>query len=198
MFSLRALGQPLLYQAGTHYTVLPANALATAQEKAELPLVTEVFWYGCPACHAFDPVLNTWVTAQGESITFSRVPAAWNVQTKQHAQLFAATVELGVHDAVHEDIFKTIHEQRRPLLDTKDQVAFLEQHGVDAEAAQKAFDSFQVDSGVRRAESLIRELRVASIPALIVRGLYLVTGTAATPTHQDQLKVVEHLLRLRG
>lgn len=196
LLSLRAFAQPARFLSGSHYAELPPNALISMQAESTTPLVTEVFWYGCPHCHEFDPTLNAWVDTHGDGIAFSRVPAVWNAQTKQHARLFAVTQELGIHERVHTAVFEAIHEKRRPLLQEEDQLAFLAEHGVAEEEADKALRSFQVDSQVRKAEALVRELHVPGIPALIVRGKYLVMSSGAVRTYQDQLGVVEYLMKL--
>lgn len=198
--TLPALAQPLSYVEGTHYVVLPpTNALAQAQQESTLPLVTEIFWYGCPHCHEFDPQLKAWAQDKSDVIAFQRSPAVWNDATLQHAKLFAATFALGIHDAIHTEIFAEIHERKNYLLDEASQVAFLQRHGVTEDAARKALTSFQVDSQVRKAEVLVRELKVPSIPVLIVRGQYMVnTASGAVRTHQDQLRVAEHLLRMQA
>jgi thiol:disulfide interchange protein DsbA len=194
--ALPALAQPLSYVEGTHYLALPpTNALAQSQQTSALPLVTEIFWYGCPHCHEFDPQLKAWVQSKNDRIAFQRSPAVWNDATVQHARLFAATIALGIHDAVHAEIFAEIHERKNYLMDQASQVAFLQRHGIEQDAARSVLASFQVDSQVRKAEALARELKVPSIPVMIVRGQYMVnTASGAVRTHLEQLRVVEQFL----
>ncbi|HWK54601.1 MAG TPA: thiol:disulfide interchange protein DsbA/DsbL [Hyphomicrobiales bacterium] len=194
--TLPAFGQPARHVAGTHYDTLPDNALSQQQRDSAAPLVTEVFWYGCPHCYEFDPLLANWVQEQGANIAFTRQPAVWDAATRVHARLFAATLELGIHAQVHEAIFSAIHEQRNYLLDDASQLAFLQTQGVSEAAANKALRSFQVDSQIRKAESLVRELRVPGIPAMIVQGRYMVKTSNAVRTYGDVLDVCESLLKL--
>lgn len=188
------LAQSARIEEGRHYKTLGDNALSRSQAASTLPLVTEIFWYGCPGCHAFDPLLNQWVADQGATIAFSRSPTVWNAATQRHARLFHAARELGILDAVHEEIFSAIHEQRNSLLDEDAQRDFLVAHNITAAAADKALQSFAVDAELRKAEALQRELKVPGIPALIVQGRYLVTIDSGIPSYTRMLEVVEQLL----
>lgn len=179
---------------GQHYSTLPDTALSRAQQNSTKPQVTEVFWYGCPGCNAFDPLLNQWVQQRGDTIAFARMPAVWNRPTERHARLYHAVRELGVLEQVHAAIFASIHEQGDTLLESDAQLRFLAAHGVEAAAARKALESFGVDAAVRKADALQRELHVPGIPALIVRGRQLVGINAAVPTYSAMLQVVDQLL----
>lgn len=194
--TLPAFGQPVRHVAGTHYDTLPDNALSRLQRETAAPLVTEIFWYGCSHCYEFDPLLHNWVQEQGTNIAFSRQPAIWDAATLAHARLFAATLELGINAQVHDAIFDTIHRQRNYLLDEAAQLAFLQTQGITEEAATKALHSFQVDSQLRKAEALVRELRVPGIPAMVVQGRYMVKTSNAVRTYGDVLDVCESLIRL--
>ena len=37
--------------------------------------VTEFFWYGCPHCFDFEPLLSAWVKKLPADVSFRRVPA---------------------------------------------------------------------------------------------------------------------------
>lgn len=194
VLSMQSAAQPALYVEGTHYKVLPDNPLSRAQTASATPLVTEIFWYGCPSCFNFDPLLEQWVQAQGSAISFSRSPTVWDDNTQKHARLFAASAELGLLEQVHAKIFAAIHLERNTLLDDKAQLAFLQANGSTAEQAQKALTSFSVDSEVRKADALQRALKVPGIPAMIVRGRYMVNLGGPNRTYDDLLKVVKYLV----
>src|SRR5688572_29796714 len=88
------------YIEGVHYTRLP-DASAQSATTDGAPAVIEVFWYGCPSCYAFDPLLNSWVERKGASIAFERLPMIWDANTKEHGRLFFATRMLGLHEHMH-------------------------------------------------------------------------------------------------
>ena len=56
------------YKAETHYV-----KLTTAQGTSSPPdvvEVAEVFWYGCPHCYSFDPVVNNWANNLPDKVNF--------------------------------------------------------------------------------------------------------------------------------
>lgn len=194
LLALPASAQPALYVEGSHYTVLADTSLSRDQQASTVPLVTEIFWYGCNHCFAFEPVLNAWLEQKADSLEFSRVPTVWDANTGKHARLFAVTKTLGIQSQVHDQIFSEIHQKRNYLLDDQSQLAFLQSNGISSDAASKVFGSFGVDSQVRQAEALQREIRVPSIPAMIVHGKYMVNLSGPVATHEDMLQVVDYLL----
>ena len=54
LFAGSVMAQPALYVEGTHYEALDKPVRTVDPNKIE---VTEVFWYGCPHCYAFEPLL---------------------------------------------------------------------------------------------------------------------------------------------
>ena len=194
LVSQTALSQPALYVEGTHYTLLADNPLSRSQQTIDKPLVTEIFWYGCPSCYNFDPLLSHWVEQQGDSIAFQRSHTVWNSNTKRHATLFFATSGLGINEKLHAQIFNEIHQKKNYLLDTESQAEFLQAAGVEAAAADKALKSFTTDSQLRQAEALQRELKVPGIPCMIVKGRYMVNLGGPVRTYDDMLKIVDYLL----
>ena len=66
----------LVPQAGKHYKVLKTpQAVSVAAGKIE---VIEFFWYGCPHCKDFDPLIEAWASKQDPDIVFKRVPIAFD------------------------------------------------------------------------------------------------------------------------
>lgn len=193
LFSGAALvsAQPALYVEGTHYDAIAEPVRTADPNKIE---VTEVFWYGCPHCYAFEPLLDSWVAKLPSDVAFVRSPGMWDDLMKTHAQIYYTAVELGVFDKVHSVAFNEIH-QKRNYLQTVDAVRelFVGQ-GVAAAEFDKAWASFQVNSGVRQADSRMRAYGVRGVPNLIVNGKYRITTGEAVPTQADMLKVAEFLI----
>lgn len=191
-----ATAQVERFVAGTHYTVLPEKAqFRELQSGDALPRVTEIFWYGCPHCYELDPLLNAWVQQQGDKIHFARVPAVWNAITKQHAKVFYAEQALGVYQKMHTPIFDTIHQERNFLTDEKSVAALFARHGVEQQQFAAAFNSFSMDSTLRKTEAMVLALQLPAVPALVVDGQYLVSGTDKLRSYETMLEVVEFLLQ---
>ena len=191
LFAGAAMAQPALYVEGTHYETLDKPVRTADPNKVE---VTEVFWYGCPHCYAFEPLLESWVAKLPADVVFNRSPGMWNAMMETHAKIFYVEQALGSFDKTHKVIFDTIH-QKHNYLETQDAIreVFVAQ-GVDAAAFDKAWTSFQVTSNVKQASTRMREYGVNGVPNLIVNGKYRVSSGDAVKTQADMLKVVDYLI----
>lgn len=180
-----------LYFEGTHYETISEPVRTVDPNKIE---VCEVFWYGCPHCFAFEPLLESWAREIPSDVVFVRSPGMWNDLMKTHAQIYFAAVELGVIDKIHSQAFKAIHQQGN-YLETQDAIRelFVAQ-GVPAADFDKAWGSFTVTSGVRQADTKMRDYGVRGVPNLIVNGKYRVTVNDAVTSQADMLKIVDFLI----
>ena len=187
-----AIAQPSLYVDGTHYETL-ANPVRTADpNKIE---VTEVFWYGCPHCYAFEPLITSWEEKLPSDVAFVRSPGMWNPTMEVHAQIYYAAEALGIAEKIHPVAFNEIH-QKRNYLQTEDAIRdMFVREGVAAADFDKAWKSFSVTSAVKRAGTRMRDYKVQGVPSLVVNGKYLVSAGGAVPTQTDMLKVVDFLIQ---
>lgn len=184
--------QPSLYVEGTHYETI-ANPVRTADpNKIE---VSEIFWYGCPHCYAFEPLITSWEEKLPSDVAFVRSPGMWNQTMEIHAQIYYAAEALGVTGKIHDVAFNEIH-QRRNYLQTEDAIKdmFVGQ-GVAPAEFDKAWNSFSVSSAVKRANTRMRDYGVRGVPSIVVNGKYLVSVGGAVPTQTDMLKIVDFLVQ---
>ena len=194
--SLGASAQVERFVEGVHYSALPDLAYArTLDETAGKVDVMEIFWYGCGHCYAFDPLLESWADAQAASINFSRSPLmVWSAVNKQHARLFFAAQQLDKINELHSIIFTEIQERRNPLADEQTAAALFAGHGVLPADFANAYNSFAVDTLLRKAETMQKEIRIPSVPVMIVSGKYRVEVNDAVTSHEAMLEVVEFLV----
>ena len=191
--SAGVFAQPSLYVAGTHYDVLDKPVRTADPNKIE---VTEVFWYGCPHCYAFEPLLNSWVSNLPTDVAFQRSPGMWNSLMEIHAQIYYVEQALGVYERMHSKVFDEIH-QKHDYLQTEQEIkTFFVANGVDPAEFDKAWSSFAVTSGVKKANSRMSEYGIQSVPTLIVNGKYRITVGGAVRTHDDMLKVADYLIAM--
>ncbi|MGA0935580.1 MAG: thiol:disulfide interchange protein DsbA/DsbL [Pseudohongiellaceae bacterium] len=184
--------QPSLYVEGTHYEII-ANPVRTADpNKIE---ISEIFWYGCPHCYAFEPLITSWEEKLPSDVAFVRSPGMWNQTMEIHAQIYYAAEALGVTGKIHDVAFNEIH-QRRNYLQTEDAIKdmFVSQ-GVAPADFDKAWKSFSVSSAVKRANTRMRDYGVRGVPSIVVNGKYLVSVGGAVPTQTDMLKIVDFLVQ---
>ncbi|MBT4348769.1 MAG: thiol:disulfide interchange protein DsbA/DsbL [Methylococcales bacterium] len=134
--------------------------------------VLEFFWYGCPHCFSFEPVLNEWVKKQSDKINFVRVPAVFSKRWGRHAKAYFTAQALGVSEQLHADFFNAI-QIKKQRLETEDQlVEFFVAHGVNEQDFRNAYQSFLVDAKMRQAKSMGPRYGVTSVPTIIINGKY--------------------------
>jgi len=179
------------FELGAHYARLsPTQPTSSSPDRVE---VAEVFWYGCPHCFNFDPLLERWRAAQPEHVSFVRVPAVWNPLLQLHARAFYTAETLGKGAEMHSAFFREIHEQRN-MLDTEAKLTeFFGRFGVDAAAFKTAFDSFEVHAKLQRADELSRRYHIESVPTIVVNGKYT-TGGSEIASYEELLELVDALV----
>lgn len=185
-------------QLGTHYTELRNPQPVAEPGKIE---VVEVFWYGCPACNAFEGPLKAWKAQLPSDVSFVRIPVQARDVRGTHARLYYTLDVLRADPSVHEAVFAGIHQQRDPRLMparggevTPEQLAsFVSEHGVDSEAFLKTYNSFPVNSRMNRGDQLVRAYQVMGVPDLIVNGKYRVELKGVS-SFEELLEVADALI----
>jgi len=178
------------YVAGEHYRVADNPVAEPDDGKIH---VVEFFLYSCPHCFHLEPELNDWRAQLPDDVSFTRVPVLFGAGGQIYARLYYAAEQLGVLDAVHEDIFKAIHEQGRRLLSEDDMRAFMKTHGVDDDAFMTAFESDAVTAKLRKAGETMRALNVTATPSLGVAGRFYISGRTAG-SNRRMFDVADYLI----
>lgn len=182
------------FQEGVQYKrILPPQHTAN-EDKVE---VVELFWYGCPHCHRFQPYVERWLRKKPGNVDYIRLPATLRESWAIHARAFYAAEALGALDKTHADLFDAIHNKKRKLNTEDALVKFYVEHGVDEDAFRKAFHSFGVDSKVRRARQMTRRYHVEGTPAVIVNGKYRIDAGMAGG-YPGMIKVIDYLVKLES
>ncbi len=184
--------QPSLYVEGTHYETIATPVRTADPNKIE---VTEIFWYGCPHCYAFEPLISSWEEKLPSDVAFVRSPGMWNQTMEVHAQIFYAADVLGVTNKIHDVAFNEIHRNRNYLQTEEAVKDMFVKEGVAPDAFDKAWSSFSVTSAVKRAGTRMRDYGVRGVPSMVVNGKYLVSVGGAVATQTDLLKIVDFLVQ---
>jgi len=156
--------------------------------------VIEFFWYGCPHCYDFEPVLEAWVKKLPANVDFIRQPAAFSDLWAKHAKAFFVAQALGVVDKVHADFFDSLQNKHQKLETEEQLAAFFTAHGVKESDFHDAFNSFLVDSKSRQAAVMPARYGVTGVPVLIVDGKYKVDGKSAG-SHEKMIGVLNRLIK---
>lgn len=173
-----AASAPVEYDLGIDYEQVTPPLPGSAEGKVE---VTEFFWYGCPHCYQFEPYLAAWVENKPDYVEFRRVPAIFNNPVWElHARAFYTAEVLEVLDKIHQPLFHAIHEGRQRLSTREALKAFFADHGVDGKSFDNTFESFAVESLLRRARDLTKRSGIDGVPATMIDGRYKVGAQMAT------------------
>jgi protein dithiol oxidoreductase (disulfide-forming) len=172
--------------------------------------VTEIFSYGCPACNAFVPYMQSLEKKLPPKVVVEYLPASWiaaenwpalqrayitakalGVDKKTHAAMFDAiwkTGELGITDARTNRIKST-------LPSIQDMARFYERTAaIPAAKFVETSKSFSVDTEMRRDDSLIKSYQAESTPTLIINGKYRL-GPQSAGTSERMVEIALWLVQ---
>lgn len=165
--------------------------------------VIEFFFYMCPHCNLFDPLLERWVHQLPADVSFRRVPVGQQLMLKLHQRMYYALESMGaLTPAVHAGIFNAFHVQRIEAQDEAAITALVAKLGVDTAKFKAAFSSFGVQTKLTQGTKLAELAGVDTVPALVVAGRWRTgPGLAGTPGQneaaqgQQALAVADFLIK---
>ena len=185
------LAQARVPQAGADF--LRLSHLAPVDAAAGKIEVLAFFWYGCPHCHAFEPVLGAWAGQLPPDVAFRRVPVAFQRSYLPHQRLFYALDGMGLLDQLHDKVFAAIHVARLNLHSEQAITEWVARQGVDATLFASHFQSFGTSTKALRANQLMAAYQVDGVPALGVAGRFY-TDAAMGRTMDRVLQVADFLV----
>lgn len=186
-----ALADSASYTAGKDYEVLDYPIPVQDQSKI---VVTEVFWYGCPHCYHFKPMVEAWVKQLPADVEFQMLPAALGHTWTVHAHAFYTEKALGVFDKMHSVLFDALARDHEPLDDEDSLAKFFAKHGVDEQKFRQAWESFGVNAELQQAQAKVRGAMITGVPTLLVDGKYKISGETAG-SQENMLKVADFLIQ---
>jgi thiol:disulfide interchange protein DsbA len=162
---------------GVNYVKLSQRQPTQDPKKVE---VVEFFWYGCPHCHSFEPLLDAWARKLPADVNFRRLPVAFReVPFVLHQKLYFAIETLGLIDTLHRKVFNAIHVERLTLNTPEAIGDFVEKNGVDKAKFLDVMNSFSVATKAKQAASLSAGYKIDGTPALGINGSYFTSGSMA-------------------
>lgn len=179
------------FQEGQDFKVLTAaQGTTSSPDKIE---VAEAFWYGCPHCYQFDPLVSDWAAKLPADVSFVRLPVMWNPTNQIHARVYYTALALGKTEEMHAAIFRELHVNGQELTKESDIETFFGKFGVSAADFQKTFRSFAVEGQLKRARELTERYQVRSVPIVIVNGKYT-TEAPGVKNFRDIIAVSNELI----
>ncbi|WP_295994847.1 thiol:disulfide interchange protein DsbA/DsbL [Rugamonas sp.] len=182
---------------GVDYMTLDTPVRADTGKKVE---IVEVFMYHCPHCNALDPLLDDWVKKQGDKIVFHRLHMAGS-PTDAQAHAFYTLEAMGKLGELHQKIFHAIHVDHNRLNTDEGLQEFIVKNGVDKAKYQEFFNSFAVQTKMKRSIQLVNAYKLDSAPSIVIDGHYTTSpgqtghGTMTeVPSQQAMFQVMDMLL----
>ena len=190
LFGMTAQAADVPLEAGKTYIELSNAVPVAVPGKIE---VVELFWYGCPHCYAFEPVVNPWAEKLPSDVNFVRLPAMFGGPWDAHGQMFLTLEAMGVEHKVHAAVFNAIQKEGKRLTDKAEMADFLATQGVDKEKFLQTFDSFAIKGQIAKAKDLAKKYEISGVPTMVVDGKYRFDlGTAGGP--EQALNVADQLI----
>ena len=184
LFAGPASASPTEPRNGMEFTTLASpQATQNAGTKVE---VIEFFAYHCGACNAFEHTLNDWVKAQGDNIVMRRIPLPFQGATDPEARLFLTLEAMGKLEAYHGRVFRAVHVERQRLMKDDDIIAWAAASGLDKTAFMQAWNSFGVQTKLKRLAQVAERYKINITPTIVIDGKYVVSPESVRRSNKIQ------------
>lgn len=141
--------------------------------------IVDVFWYGCPHCYSFLPSMEALDKRKADYVAIRRMPAIFRDSWAIHARAFYTAKLLNVVERIHRPLFVAIHDKNQALDTAALLRAFFVAHGVDGKDFDKTFESFAVETMLRKSTLMQGRYGVRGTPSVIVNGKYRISAEKA-------------------
>ncbi|ETD70037.1 thiol:disulfide interchange protein [Pelistega indica] len=186
------------------FVALSTFSTAQAQEKyitfnpafaSQTPAKTEVlefFSYACSHCAAMEPMVENLSKELPASAELLPVPVAFNASMEPMQRLFYTLMALDRKD-LHPKVFEAIHKDKKRLFTRDVIVDWAVSQGIDKKTFEETYDSFGVNTKVRRATEMTDQYKVDATPSFAVAGKYL-TSPGMTGDYESAIVLVKQLV----
>ena len=179
-----ATASPTDPRNGAEFTTLATpQATQAVGKKVE---VIEFFAYHCGACNAFEPTLVNWAKKQGDNIVMRRIPLPFQGPSDPEARLYLTLEAMGKLGEYHHRVFRAVHVERKRLMKDDDIIAWAVANGLDKAKFIEAWNSFGVQTRLKRLPQIVEAYKVSGTPTVIIDGKYLVSPDAVRKANDIQ------------
>lgn len=188
-----AQAQPRPMVEGSNFeAIVPPIATEAAADIIE---VVDVFWYGCPVCQEFEPMMTYWGGQIRGDLVMRRIPAVWNEVMRSHARLYFTAQQLEVVDKAHPAAFRHIHDAKQALSTPAQIRAFFATLGIAEEDFERAWNSPEVAAALDKAEEFTAAAGLNRLPTLVVNGRFRVVRNQSVNELQELVITTNQLIR---
>jgi len=171
------------YTEGEHFVrLVPTQPTVGGADKVE---VAEFFYYQCPHCFTFEPIIKGWAENKPANVRFVQVPTMWNPTLVLHGQMFYTKEVLARNGIINDGaafdsaVYQEIHRRNNRLASEGSIQKLFERFGVSAKDFSNTWNSFEVNQKMRVADDLTRRYTIKSTPTIVVNGKYRTSGAEA-------------------
>ena len=187
-----AAEQQIRARENLEYRVIPQQPLETPG-KIE---VIDFFWYGCPACNAFQPALEAWIKRKPDDVVVRRIPAVFRDSWVPHVRIYYTLERLGELERLHQRVYFSYHVEELALAKPEVAEQWAARNGIDRKRWLDAYNSPEVTASIARARELTAVYDIRGTPSLVVNGRYLTGWDMADATPVIMVYILEDLIRL--
>lgn len=181
------------YKAGVDYIMFDKPVRTVTGNKVE---VRELFWYYCPHCFDFEPLVQNWLKKMPNSARFVQQPAVFSDRWVSGAIFYYVLEQLGEIERLHQALFNAIHVEKKIFINSDNFIEWLVERGVGKTKAKNAFSSFSVHVKVNQSKiNTSRYKGLSSVPSFIVAGKYLVDIENTGRNESRVFDVINHLIK---
>ena len=165
-----AVAAPNAPKEGVDFRTLAQRQPTDSGKKVE---VIEFFGYFCPHCYVLDPALGDWVKKQGDRIDFKRVHVVFHPTMTAIQQAYVALEVMGKTEVMHKKFFDAMHIKRMRF-DNEGAITdfIVKEGGIDRAKYLEVYNSFSVQTRLRRANKLQADYGIDSVPQIFVDGRF--------------------------
>jgi thiol:disulfide interchange protein DsbA len=142
-----------------------------------------------------EPELAAWERKLPKDVVLKRVPAVFSEKWEPMARVFYTLEALGQLGKLHVDVFEALHVKNQNLAQPEAFFTWAAAQGLDRKRVQEVYTSFGIGMKVARAKQMSNSYKLSGVPALVVNGKYLTSGSL-TGSHGKALAAVDQLIAL--
>ena len=155
--------------------------------------VLEFYAYSCPHCFAVEPLVMQWLKTEPKDMVFKYVPVAFNASMQDQQKLYY-TLEAMDRLDLHMAVFNAIHKEHKEIFTAAQITDWAVAQGLDRKAFTDAFNSFGVQTKVKRADELSKAYNIQGTPTFAIGGKYL-TSPANMNSYQGAVDETDKLVK---
>jgi thiol:disulfide interchange protein DsbA len=188
----QAQGNALVpYQEGLHYFLI-AGAPATNSGPIEL---VEAFSYLCSHCSTFEPYIGAWKKRKPEHVEFRRIPVVFGRGSWElYARGYVTAEMMNAGEEAHVAMMDRLWKEKKTMRSMEELADFYSQFGLDRDKFLATSNSFAVETRLRKDQQKIQSFGITGTPSLVLNGKYRIAGSAAVPSFDVMLDVVDYLI----